>query len=201
MTRSFNLRLSIAGFAFLALAAQAADSSFEAPALPATHPQTTGGVTIGALQYATSAAIKQAFGKMDPLRYGVLPVYLIIENKSGKTVSLKNLKAEYRDAGGTRVEATPAEEVRYVGSGPTKPNINPSPLPYPRRPRVKKGPLNNSVFEERALAAQVLPDGDTGRGFLYFQTGFRDGATVTISGLRETASGTDLFYVEIPLSQ
>ena len=73
---------------------------------------------------------------------------------------------------------------------------------YPVGPipsRIKKSPLNVWEIEGRALAAQVLPPGQTASGFLYFQTGLQPGSVLYLNGLVEAGTGKELLYFEIPL--
>jgi hypothetical protein len=64
---------------------------------------------------------------------------------------------------------------------------------------MKKNPLDAWEIEGRALAAQMLPAGQTASGFLYFQTGLQPGSSIYLSGLREAGSGEEILYFEIPL--
>jgi len=59
--------------------------------------------------------------------------------------------------------------------------------------------LLNPVIGERAFAARMLPPGDSASGFVYFQTGHRNGSRLYLTGLRDAATNTELFYFEIPL--
>src|ERR1700754_4360932 len=95
--RAFNLGLSIATAMVWAVVATGADEPFHPPAIADMRSQTTAGVTIGAKAFDSPGLVKQAFGKLDPVKYGVLPVYVIIENKSDKTVRLSALTATYID--------------------------------------------------------------------------------------------------------
>ena len=199
--RAFNLGLSIATALVCIVVTAGADEPFRPPAISDLRSQTTAGVTIGAKAFDSPTLVKQAFGKLDPVKYGVLPVYVVIENKSDKTVRMSSLTATYIDLDKERIDATPVSEIRYAGSGPTKPNINPGRLPYPRKVKVKKGPLSDKIMEERSFAAKVLPPGDSARGFLYFQTVHRGGATLYIAGLVDAATNRDLFYFELPLEE
>jgi hypothetical protein len=45
----------------------------------------------------------------------------------------------------------------------------------------------------------MLPAGESASGCFYFQTRFRGGSTLFLSGLRQAASGKELFYFELPL--
>jgi hypothetical protein len=165
------------------------------PATGLDHRQTNAQVTIGVDSYVAPDKVKAAFGKLNPYQYGVLPVLVVIQNDSGKTIRLDKLKAEYVGPNGDRVEATPAKDVRYL-RGPNRPSVVPGPI---GKISSKKNPLDAWEIEGRALAAQMLPAGQSASGFLYFQTGLQRGATIYLSGLTEAATGTELLYFEIPL--
>jgi hypothetical protein len=158
------------------------------------HHQTNGQVTIAVDPYTSGEKLKAAFGKLNPYQYGILPVLIVIQNGSGQSIRLDGMKAEYVDPHGDRVEATPAKDVKYTqGGGRPSPPIGPIP------PRVKKSPLNVWEIEGRAFAAEMMPPGNSGYGFLYFQAGLRKGATIYLSGLTEAASGRELMFFEIPV--
>src|SRR5579872_3758491 len=160
------------------------------PAAGYPHHQTNSQVTIGVDPYATDDKIKTAFGKVNPYRFVILPVLVVIQNDGDKTIKLDHLKAEYVGSGSNRVEATPAHDVRYV-NGPSRPNIIPGPVgPVPGK--MKKNPLDAWEIEGRSLAAQVLPAGQTASGFLYFQTGLQPGSSIYLSGLTEAGTGKEI---------
>src|SRR5690242_1921272 len=109
-----------------------------APAASYAHHQTNDKVTIGVEPYYTDDMIKAAFGKLNPYHYGILPVLVVIQNDGDKAIRLDKLKAEYVGAGGNRVEATPAKDIKYL-SGPNRPKTIPGPTgPVPNR--GKKNP-------------------------------------------------------------
>jgi len=168
-----------------------------APAASYQNHQTNGSVTIGVDPYADDAKIKTAFGKLNPYHYGILPVLVVIQNDSGKTIRLAGLQAQYIGSGSNRVDATPAKEVRYL-RGPVRPKVIPGPTgPVPLK--SKKNPLDAWEIEGRAFAAQMLPPGNSASGFFYFQTGLQSGSTIYLSGLTEADTGKELLYFEIPL--
>jgi hypothetical protein len=168
-----------------------------APAANYPHHQTNGQVTIGVDPYVGEDKIKTAFGKLNPYNYGILPVLVVIQNDGDKAIRLDRVKAEYVGSGSNRVEATPAKEVRYL-NGPSRPPLIPGPKgPVPGK--MKKNPLNAWEIEGRALAAQMLPPGNTASGFLYFQTGLQPGSVIYLNGLVEAGTGKELLYFEIPL--
>src|SRR3984885_10361417 len=79
----------------------------------ASH-QTSEKVTIGVLPYFNDEDTRPVFGKHNPYTYGVLPVLVVIQNDSAKTIKLQSLQAEWVAPGGDKVEATPAKDVRYL---------------------------------------------------------------------------------------
>ncbi len=161
--------------------------------------QTLDKITIAAIPYLTEEQCRTAFGKVNPPKYGVVPVLVILQNDTGKTLRL-DLQAEYVDIGNRRIEATPASDIPYVGvevKRPRMPGTSPNPLPFPRG--AKKGPLNTPEIETRAFAAKMLTDGSTASGFFYFQTTHIPGSKIVLSGLKDAASGKDYFYFDVPL--
>ncbi len=181
------------------LAADKETALFKAPAASSlTNHQTNSQITIGADAYISGEKVKTAFGKLDPYQYGVLPVLVVIQNDSGKTIRLDQLKAVYVGPNNDRVEATPAKEVRYL-EGPNRPRMIPGPGGQVKVLKGKKNPLEAWEIEGRAMSAQMLPAGQTASGFYYFQTGLQRGATLYLSGLSEAATGKELLYFELPL--
>jgi hypothetical protein len=163
----------------------------------ASH-QTSDKVTIGVQPYFNDEDTRPVFGKHNPYTYGVLPVLVVIQNDSGKTIKVAPLQAVWVGPNGDKVEATPAKDVRYL-TGPGRPNAIPGPPGMPPKVIGHKSPLDTWEIEGRAFAAQVLPPGQAASGFFYFQTGFQRGASVYLSGLREAESGRELLYFEIPI--
>jgi hypothetical protein len=179
-------------------AAFAADKEvpFRAGAASTYSHQTSEQITIGVDAYASADKIKTAFGKLDPNQFGILPVLVVIQNDSGKTLRLSGLKVEYVGPGSRRVEATPAREVRYLNG------VN---VPYGPKPPIKiggkKNPLDAWEIEGRSFAAESLPSGNSASGFFYFQAPYHPTATIYINGMREAASGKELLYFEVPVSK
>ena len=123
---------------------------------------------------------------------------VVIQNDSGKTIRLDRIQAEYIGPGHSRVEATPARDVRYL-RGPDRPKMIPGPTGQVKIGKGKKNPLDAWEIEGRAFSAQMLPAGQSASGFFYFQTGLQTGSTVYLNGLTEAGTGKELFYFEIPL--
>ena len=193
------LLLSIAALPGAATFAADNPTPFKAePAASYPAHQTTAQITVGVDPYASGEKIKAAFGKLDPYQYGILPVLVVIQNDSDKSIRLDRVKAEYSGPNHDRVDATPARDVRYL-KGPDRPNAIPGPAGKVKVLKPKKNPLDAWEIEGRSFTAQMLPPGQSASGFFYLQTGLQRDATIYLSGLREAATGKELLYFELPL--
>jgi hypothetical protein len=193
----------VALMVLLSIAVASADDKDKAPFKPgpaSSYPnhQTLDKITIAAIPYLTEEQAKTVFGKANPYKYGVLPVLVIMQNDTGKALRL-DLDAEFIDPGGRHVEATPADDVIYIGSNvkkPRMPGTSPYPNPFPHKP--KGGPLNTSEIQTRAFAPRMLPAGESAFGFFYFQTQNIPGSKIYLTGIKDAQSGKDYFYFEVP---
>jgi hypothetical protein len=189
---------------FLSITAAFAADKEPPPFKPASassfaNHQTNGQVTIGVDPYVTDDKVPTAFGKVNPYQYGVLPVLVVIQNDSDKTIKLNGIKAQYVGPSNDRIDATPARDVRFL-QGPNRPNLpDPSPAGRIKGLKKKKNPLDAWEIEGRAFSAAMLPPGQSASGFFYFQADVRHGSTIYLSGLTEAGTGKELFYFEIPL--
>jgi hypothetical protein len=192
----------VALIVLLSIAARGADDKDKerfAPGSASSYAghQTLDKITIAAVPFITEDQARMAFGKANPYKYGVLPVLVILQNNTGKALRL-NLNAEFEEAQGQHLEATPASDVTFIGGNVKPPKVPGSgPLPFPTR--KKKGPLNTWEIEGRAFTAKLLPDGDSVYGFFYFQTAQRPGSKLYLTGIKDAASGQDYFYFEVPV--
>ena len=177
-----------------------ANTFHAAPVESYAHRQSSEQVTVAAEEFETDEQARPAFGKHNPYKYGVLPVLLVVKNGTGKALRLERLRAVYVMPDNTRVENTPAGELRTL-HGARVPKVVSSPLPgIGAKSRSGKQPLSQWEIEGRAFTARVLPPGETASGFVYFQSGRKPGAMLYLSGIQEAASGRELLYFEIPLS-
>ena len=157
-------------------------------------------LTIGARAVETDEQARPAFGKLNPYEFGVLPVLVVMQNDGGETLSLEGMRVEYVTPKREHLEAIPAQEVKYE-RGVRRPSTTPSPLPRLPGRSVKKNPLAAWEIEGRAFSARMLPAGQTASGFFYFTSGNYRGALLYVTGIREAATGKELFFVEIPLDK
>jgi len=158
-------------------------------------------VTVAAVPYVNADEVKLAFGKVDPNKFNLLPVLVVIRNDTGKPLRV-NLQAEYVEPGGHHIEATPAEDVQYAGAGPKRKDTNVGmqyPLPFPKKKSTS--PLSSWEIQGRAFAAKMIPAGEQVSGFVYFQTKMQPGSKFYMNGLSEAGSGKELFYFEVPFEK
>jgi hypothetical protein len=182
-------------------AAPAADNDktrFEVrPAASYPHHQTSEKVTIAAQPAETDAETRDAFGKLNPNSYGILPVLIVMQNDSSDAIKLDRIRFDYIMPDGQRIEATPASDVKYI-HGTRAPNKLPGTIQIHKK---VKNPLDVWEIEGRSFTAKMLPAGQSASGFVYFQVDQPSAAAnVDISGMTDPVSGKDLFYFEIPMS-
>jgi hypothetical protein len=176
----------------------AEDKPFRAGAASAYAHQTSEQVTIGAKSYDTQELTAEAFGKKtDLLKYGVLPVLVVIENKRQKALDLRNLEVNLVAADGRHAGPVSPEDIPFLGKRSKTPTMNPVPNPLPK----KKNPLNAPQIVERAFAAKMLPPGDSTSGFFYFEARPEAGDKLYLNGLRDTPSGKEILYFEFGLDR
>jgi hypothetical protein len=176
-------------------------TKFEAKAAAAyPHRQTSEKVTIAAEGMETDEQTAEAFGKVNPYRYGVLPVLIVIQNDGPEAIRLDRAQFTYTLPDRKRVEATAAQDVRFI-HGTQAPKGLPGPTGGIKIKKPPKNPLAEWEIEGRAFAAKMLPPGQSASGFVYFQVErSSQAATVAISGLVNAVTGKELFYFEIPMS-
>ncbi len=157
---------------------------------------TLDGVTIGVEAFSTPELTSKVYGKLDFNRYEVLPVLMGIQNGRKTPLRCSPLDIQYIVPGLGKVEALRPDEVMYAGEAPTRPNLGPKPFPIPTR--RKKNPLSAPEIEGKAFVARMIAASDSAHGFVYFNVRHRPSAKFYLSGLADSASGQELFYIEIP---
>jgi hypothetical protein len=165
--------------------------------------QTNGHVTVAAVPYDTNDLARSAFGKHNPYNYGVLPVLVVVQNDTDKTISLDRLLVQYELPDGRHVDATPPDDVTYIGANHRAKQVPIDAqiphIPIGSGPKKQKGPLTGWEIQGRAFAARMLPAHESASGFFYFQSERLPGANLFLTGFREADTGKDLFYFEVPL--
>ncbi|HEX3684313.1 MAG TPA: hypothetical protein VHU83_17395 [Bryobacteraceae bacterium] len=153
-------------------------------------------VTVGAKPYNTEDLTAEAFGKKtDLLRYGVLPVLVVIENKRDKAIDLRDLEVSLVATDGRHASAVNPEDIPFLAKHGRKPPPVQTPIPLPKR----GNPLNAPSIVMRAFSAKMLPPGDSANGFFYFEARSEPGDKLYLNGMRDARSGQDILYFEFPL--
>jgi hypothetical protein len=165
-------------------------------------------VVIAIDPYDTQQKIKTF--RNDYLKYGFMPLFLVVTNDGDAPIALTNIKVQLntRDRG----RSTPAEDddvlrrftstrkiSNEAGSGSQR-----FPIPLPRKPSTAS---NRETLDELTAArfqAKAIEPHGTHAGFLFFDVSGLDdplrGATLVITGVKG-ADGNELMYFEIPLSK
>jgi hypothetical protein len=179
-----------------ALATVAEENGFQAGSAATYAHQTGDQVTVGAKSYNTQELTAEVFGKKaDLLKYGVLPVLVVIENKREKSLDLRDVEVNLVGTDGRHVAAVSPEDVPFLGTAGKHPGMSPTRIPLPK----KKNPLNAPEIVTRAFSAKMLPPGDSASGFFYFEARSEAGDKLYMNGLRDARSGQDILYFEFPL--
>jgi len=155
-------------------------------------------VTIGAKSFDKEELTESAFGKkVDLLKYGVLPVLVVVENKGKEAVDLQSLEVSLVASDGRHASAVGPEDLIHLGSPAKRPGIKQTPIPMPK----KKNPMNSPEIVVRGFSAKMIPPGDSASGFFYFEAKPERGDKLYVNGMREARSGKEIMYFEFPLAE
>ena len=161
-------------------------------------------VAIAVVPYDTKK--QQSIFRVDYLKYGVIPVRLIVTNLGDQPISLNDARILFETAAGQYVQAAePADVDRLMK--PYEPRSMPMPSPIPgihfghRNHNYEKVEEDFNTFEYGSL---VVEPHTTRAGFLFYVVPGLDhpleGAHIFIDRLRN-ASGHQLYYFEIPFNK
>src|SRR5580658_2284197 len=179
--------------------AGAADKARFAPRPAASYPghQTIDKITVAAVPYTSEEQSKIAFDKVNPSKYGILPILVVIKNDTGKALRL-HLETELVDVQNHRLDPMPPGDV-VLFDGAINKNWNsvPKPMPIPL-PSHKKGPLDTWEIEGRAFTARLVPEDESVFGFVYFNSALRPDSYLYVNGIADAASGKEYFSFEVP---
>lgn len=162
------------------------------------HRQTSENVTIAAEPFLTDEQARDAFGKVNPWREGILPMLVVIQNDGPAAVRVDRIRFVYVLPDRTRIESTPAAELRFL-KGVKAPTTGPKMPKIPVVGKTGKNSMAEWEIEGRAFSAKMIPPGQSASGFVYFQTSTSSHAsTLYVSGLVNAVSGAELYYFEVP---
>ncbi len=161
-------------------------------------------VAIAVVPYDTKK--QESIFRVDYLKYGVIPVRLIVTNLGSQPISLSDARILFETASGQYVQAAePADVERLMN--PHEPSSVPIPSPIPgvhfghRNHNNQKVEADFNTFEYNSL---VVEPHATRAGFLFYVVPGLDhpleGAHMFIDRLRN-ADGHQLYYFEIPFNK
>lgn len=191
-------------FALSAVALLAAEAFQVSPADAYTAKQSQADVTLAVKPYHTEALAKEAFGKGEPHKYGILPVLVVITNGGEAPIKIDKIHARYVPARSREgIESITAQDLFFFNPKGHQPKQRRIAGVGITRPKVKKGPLSDPSYSDREFSVPVVLPGETAGGFFYFDVGTdRDplaGAQIYVAGLNNMTTGQELFYFEVPL--
>ncbi len=199
----------------LALAACAA-----APAIAADHapPPAKSATSYPAVDYHRNEQIAIAavpclsrdqcrFFRVDYLRYGFIPIRLIVTNLSDRPISLSDARILFEDAAKDRIQAAEPEDVeRRIGyPGPNQGHTIPvGPIRLHTHSKNQAGKVE-SDFNEFEYAALAVEPHTTRAGYLFYDVNGLGpnplhGASLVLRELRN-ADGRQLFFFQIPFDK
>ena len=214
MRSFFSFPLLLLGLTFpgSAVSALAADHTpppvAPATSFPAVEVHDKEKVAIAVEPYNTKD--QEKIFHIDYMKYGVVPVRLIVTNLGDQPISLRDARILFETANGDRIQAAEPDDVERLmnqhephGAMPT-----PSPLPVPipglhvkHKNHDKEIEDDFNTFEYEAL---VVEPHTTRAGFLFYVVpGSGDplkGADMSVTKVRNS-DGEELFYFQIPFEK
>lgn len=146
------------------------------------------------------------FFGFDFLRYGFLPVRLIVTNLSDKPISLNQARIDFLDSAGDRIQAAIPEDVErrislrdQVGA-----NIPIGPLKLHTKPKYSDQKIETE-FNRYEYASIVVDPHSTRAGYLFYDIDGLGpnplhGASLYLTDLQDS-TGHQLFYFQIPFDK
>jgi hypothetical protein len=133
----------------------------------------------------------------------LIPIFVVISNDGDLPVSLSGMKAELITVNRTKIPPATEDDIyRRIARPPG--NINPHPLPWPKK---AKGSVSKDAMDEiqnAQFAARAVEPHGTQSGFMFFDvSGISTplaGANFYLTGVRD-AKGNELMYFEVPLEK
>ena len=149
---------------------------------------------------------KGSIFRIDYLKYGIMPVRLIVTNNGDRPISLRDARILFETAAGDRIQAAEPDDVGRMMNPRESPKTIPLPGPLPSirlkpKDHYKDIEADFDAFEYQALAVEPKT---TRAGFLFYNVqGLRNplkGAHMYLRVLRD-ADGQELFSFEIPFDK
>ncbi len=160
-------------------------------------------VTIAADPYNTKD--KASCFRIDYLKFGFLPIRIIVTNDGDKPISLDQARIHFIPASGDKIPAAEPEDIERRTTTVKNPTSSVKlPIPGINGKPKSKDPKIEADFHEFEYQAIVVEPHTTRAGFLFYDVeGLSDplkGAKLYLRRL-QSADGKDLFYFEIPFDK
>ena len=209
-TMRFPLLVAIALFVVAGTAPLEAGShpppSKDAASYPAVDIHKTEQVAIAAVPF--NGKDKPDFFRVDYLKYGFMPIRVIVTNDSDRPISLNNARIDFISAAGDKIPAAEPEDIDRRTTSTGNPNERiplPGPLPSLHgKPKSadKKIQQDFSEFEYNAITVEPHT---TQAGFLFYDVQGLGNAPLRGAKLElremQDADGKQLFSFEIPFDK
>jgi hypothetical protein len=165
------------------------------------HPTEAVAVAVDPYDMADKANIFSVhYGEM-----GLLPIFLVVTNDGGQSVSLVGMKAELVTVNRTKISPATEDDVFRRLSRPSASTSPSYPLPFPRK--KVKGAVSNQARDEvrnAQFGARAVEPHTTQAGFLFFDVAGIStplaGANFYLTGVHD-AKDNELMYFEVPLEK
>lgn len=211
-SRSLAVRIRLAAFLTLAACAVAPALAFSHQPPPAKVATSYPAVDAHLKEHVAIAAVpcdrpdKCDFFKVDFLRYGFMPIRLIVTNLGDKPISLNDARIDFLDAAGDRIQAAIPEDVerRISTRDRVGANIPVGPLKIHTKPKISDQKIEHE-FDIWEYASIVVDPHSTRAGYLFYDIDGLGpnplkGASLYLTDLQD-ANGHQLFYFQIPFDK
>jgi hypothetical protein len=162
-------------------------------------------VAIAAEPYNTQE--KASIFRFKYLRYGFMPIRIIVTNNGDKPISLIDARINFITAAGDKIQAAEPEDVERRIGGVKRPDSGyklPGPLPRIGNKSSTKNKDVDEDFHTFEYSAVAVEAHTTRAGFLFYDVqDFANplvGAKLNLRMLRNS-EGKELFYFEIPFDK
>jgi hypothetical protein len=187
--------------ASIAAAEHAPPPAGAASSYPAFETHADEHVTIAADPYNTKE--KASCFRIDYLKYGFMPIRVIVTNDGDKPINLEQARIHFITANGDKIPAAEPEDVERRAATIRNPSGPKTPIPGLGKPK-SKDPKIEADFNEFEYQALVVEAHTTRAGFLFYDVQGLDnplkGAKLYLRRL-QASDGKDLFYFEIPFDK
>src|ERR1700761_4408855 len=158
-------------------------------------------VTIAADPYNTKE--KASCFRIDYLKYGFMPIRIIVTNDGDKPINLEQARIHFITASGDKIPAAEPEDVERRTTDIKNPSGPKVPIPGLNKPKTKDSKID-ADFQEFEYQALVVEPHTTRAGFLFYDV---QGMSEPLKGAKlylrrlQAANGNELLFFEVPFDK